>query len=74
MKDEDLEEALPAAHRTNHLLRMRGELVFFRRAVIVGVGLIGGSIGLALKRTGFRRAGLWASAVLRPSIARWNWA
>ena len=32
---------------------MRGELAFFRRAVIVGVGLIGGSIGLALKRTGF---------------------
>ncbi len=33
---------------------MREDKAFFERVAIVGVGLIGGSLGLALKRTGFK--------------------
>jgi prephenate dehydrogenase len=47
-----------------------GGSVFFKRIVIVGVGLIGGSMGLALKRVGFKgqRVGVSRSETLAEAL------
>ena len=46
------------------------ENAFFKRIVIVGVGLIGGSMGLALKRVGFQgqRVGVSRSETLTEAL------
>ena len=69
MRDETIEEIFRRIIAEAVHLEEEG-LVVFNRVVIVGVGLIGGSLGLAIKRSGFKGV-LLVSVVLKPF--GWLW-